>query len=344
MLTLDVFNALEGPFSASEMTAAIDKIGYKPTFLSSLPGLYIPTPVRTLEVWIEARANAPALIQTSPRGTPPKQKGGIKRNARSFSTDRIALSSRITAAQLQSIRPFGKVDELTSLAIEIAERQAKLRDDFELTKEYHLLGMVQGKFVDADGTVIRDWATEFTQTIPTEIDFDLDAATPAEGVVRKKCNAIKRSIVKGLQGLGGAGVTVHALCGDDFWDNFVNHSEIIKTYLNYAAAADLRGGFGGAYQSFSYGDIVWHNYRGTDDGSTVAVAADKAKFFPVGAGIFQMAYSPAETFDFVNAPGRELYSWTVPDKDRYAWADVEMYSYPLPVCVQPQALHRGRMT
>jgi hypothetical protein len=32
------------------------------------------------------------------------------------------------------------------------------------------------------------------------------------------------------------------------------------------------------------------------------------------------------------------------DRDRNEWADVEAYSYPLPVCTMPQALHRARRT
>jgi hypothetical protein len=39
------------------------------------------------------------------------------------------------------------------------------------------LGAVQGLLADADGTTIYNWATEFGQTIPAEVDFDLDAAS-----------------------------------------------------------------------------------------------------------------------------------------------------------------------
>ena len=34
---------------------------------------------------------------------------------------------------------------------------------------------------------------------------------------------------------------VHALCGDTFWDQLIAHSEVRQTYLNWTAAADLRG-------------------------------------------------------------------------------------------------------
>jgi hypothetical protein len=34
----------------------------------------------------------------------------------------------------------------------------------------------------------------------------------------------------------------------------------------------------------------------------------------------------------------------VPDKDRNMWADVEVYSYPLPVCTMPSALYQAKRT
>ncbi|CCG08669.1 Putative uncharacterized protein [Pararhodospirillum photometricum DSM 122] len=261
---------------------------------------------------------------------------------RGFKTVRLAQASRIHASELQNIRAFGSESELAQVQVEVARRQVLMRRDFELTFENMFLGMVQGLAVDADGSTLYDWATEFGQTIPAEIDFDLDNATPASGAVRKKCNAVVRSILQGLRGLGGASVRVVALCGDAFWDDLTAHKEVRETYLNTQMAADLRQG--NAYETFSYGGITFVNYRGTDDGSTVVINTDKARFFPVGAGIFQWALSPGESFDFVNQLGQELYSAVIPDRDRNAWADVEMYSYPLPVCTMPQALHRAKRT
>jgi hypothetical protein len=42
--------------------------------------------------------------------------------------------------------------------------------------------------------------------------------------------------------------------------------------------------------------------------------------------------------------GQEFYSWMVTDKDRDMWADVEMYTYPLPICLMPSALYQARRT
>lgn len=345
MLTMDVFK--QDAFSATSLTAAVDKVGYVPSFLGGIPNLFVPPPLgqpSTPDVYIESRGTEAALIQTSPRGSPPDQKGGddASREARPFRTRRLAQASRINASELQSIRQFGSETELQQLQTQVARRQFLIRRDFELTLENMRLGAIQGLTADADGTTIYNWATEFGQTIPAEVDFDLDAASPAAGILRTRCTTAVRSMTRGLKGLGGNSVSFMAVCGDDFWDLLIAHVEVRQTYLNYQAAAALRDPV--AWETFQFGGITWTNYRGTDDASTVAVGAAKAKFFPIGAGIFQAVYAPAERFGFINTPGQPNYSWIVVDPLRDMWADVEMYSYPLMVCTMPQALYRAKMT
>lgn len=339
MPTMDVFNS--DAFSATSMTAAVDKLGFVPGLLGSIDGLFVPAPVRTEAVWIEERENSPALIQTDYRGDPVRAKAGDKRSARAFRTRRIAEKSRIQASELQNIRAFGFETELQSVQMEVARRQIILRRDIELTKENLRLGCVQGLVADADGATIYDWATEFGQTIPAELAFDLTAASPASGAVRRQCAAVVRSIQRGLRGLGGDAVNVVGLCGDAFFDDLIANVEVRATYLNQQEASDLRTG--SAFQRLNYGGILFINYRSTDDASTVLINTDKCKFFPTNAGIFQWAMSPGETFEFVNTLGMDLYSWVEMDPaQNKKWADVEMYSYPLPVCTMPQALHRAK--
>lgn len=341
MLSMNVFN--QDAFSAISLTAAVDKIDYLPSALSVMPGLIVPDPVRSEVIWIEERSTGFVILPFSPRGAAPHQTGGDTRKARAFGTLRYGDASRITASELFTIRAFGSETALKTLQLEVGRRQQKIQNNNQFTKEYHIFNLVtQAKVLDADGTLKYNWATEFGQTIPTEIDFDLDNATPASGIVRKKCTAVRRSMQIALKGVGTAREVV-GLCGDAFWDDLVSHPEVLKTYENWAAASDLRNGFAKEWQTFRYGDITWINYRGTDDG-TFGVGTDKVKFFPLGSGIFRWAQSPGEKFEHLGTLGKESYSWMVTDKDRDMWADVELYSYPLPVCTMPSALHQGRRT
>ncbi len=342
MLTMDVFN--QDAFSAISLSAAINKLDYIPDFLETIPGLFVPDPVRTDMIWIEERETGAVILPFSPRGTAPHQTGGDDRNARAFKTLRFADSSTITASELFGIRAFGSETNLKTLASEITRRQQKMKQNFQLTREYHRLNLVtQAKVLDADGTVKVNWAAEFGQAIPGEVDFDLDNANPESGAVRKKCTDVRRTMQKNLKGVGRARAIV-GLAGDNFWDDLTAHPEVRETYKNWAAAADLRNGVGKEWSSFKYGEINFVNYRGTDDGATVGVGADKCKFFPVGAGIFRWAMSPGESFEHLGQLGRDTYSRIVVDRDRNAWAAVEAYSYPLPVCTMPQALHQARRT
>jgi hypothetical protein len=143
---------------------------------------------------------------------------------------------------------------------------------------------------------------------------------------------------------------IRAICGDDFWDALTQHEEVRSTYLATVQAADLRGN-AMPFEQFSYGGIIWENYRGTDDNSTVAIGTKVAKFFPVNApGAFVCGYSPGEFFGRVNRPGEPLIARTVIDPDaggnmeEAKWAMVELYSYPLFMCTRPAMLQRGKMT
>jgi hypothetical protein len=100
---------------------------------------------------------------------------------------------------------------------------------------------------------------------------------------------------------------------------------------------------GQAFGSFRYGNILFVNYRGTDDKSTVAIKSDECQFFPVGApDAFRAGFSPAEFLPFVNTPGQEVYAMVVPDLQRQAWVRPEVYSYPLFMCTRPGMLLRAK--
>lgn len=345
MAAIDIFNS--DAFSTVSITTALNNVPFQPTRLGEL-NIFAPRPVRTTSVAVEELNGKLSLIATSPRGAPLGERENEKRKIRDFRTVRIAKHDRVTADEIQNVRAFGSETELMQVVDEVNRRMngpTGLMRDVELTWENMRLGAVQGIVVDADGSsVINNWFDEFGITQATEIDFDLDNASPASGAVRKKCEQVVRQMMKAASGGWIPGRThVHALCGDAFWDDLVAHPEVRQTYLNTQAAAELRQGT--AYQSFMYGGILFENYRSTDDGSTVAIGTDKAKFFPVnGNGVFEWAMSPGETFDFVNTPGQPVYGMVIPDEKRNAYVDLEVYSYPLFICTRPAMLQRAKRT
>lgn len=340
MASMDVFKA--DAFSMMGMLAAQEKVQYKPQFLGSL-NLFASKPQRTRVVAIEERERTLALIPTSPIGAPPEQRSADKRKVRNFNTVRLAKQSRIMADTIQGIRAFGSETELQQVQTEVAARLQALNDDLELTWEHHRLGAVQGLLLDADGSTLYNFFTEFGISQPNELDFafDLFAAGELRPFIEKN---VVRAMIRASKGAMGTGSRIIGLCGDDFWDALVNHAEVRQTYLNQVAAAELRDGT--AFGTFQFAGVTWVNYRGTDDGTTVAIGAGKVKFFPAGAGdLFQVAWAPAEFLDAVNMPGRPVTPLTLLDPSgRNAFVDVEIYSYPLFICTRPEVLLRGDYT
>jgi hypothetical protein len=342
---MDIFNAPH--FSMLELTAAVEQVPHQPSLLGTL-NLFAVDRVRTETVAVEERSGVLNLIQTSPRGAPLDERTTEKRKIRDFRTVRIAKGDTVNASEIQNIRSFGSSTELMQVQDEIMRRlggPTGLLREVELTWENMRLGAVQGIVTDADGSELFNWFTEMGVSQAAELDFDLDNAAPASGAVRVMCNKVVRQMQRAAAGAWVPGQTgIMGLCGDAFWDDLTAHSEVRSTYLNTQEAADLRNN-NLPFESFRYGGIQWVNYRGMDDGSAVSIHTDKAKFFPVNApGAFRVAFSPAETFEYVNTPGLDVYAMIVRDLHRNMWARPEVYSYPLFMCTRPAMLQRAKRT
>jgi hypothetical protein len=245
---------------------------------------------------------------------------------------------------VQGVRAFGTEGELLTAVKLIAQKQMKLMQRYQLTMELHRLGAAQGILIDTDGSTIYNFFTEFNISQPSEINFDLAASSPAEGVLRTLVSdSVVRSIARALGAAWNPGVRILALCGDDFYDAFVNHNDVRVTYKNWEAAASLRGST--AFESFTFAGVDWVNYKGTDDNSTVAIGVDKVKFVVTGVpGLFRRINGPGEDFETVNTIGREIYSNLVRDTKRNQWVQPEIFSYPLHMCTRPEILLRGKRT
>ena len=190
-----------------------------------------------------------------------------------------------------------------------------------------------------DGATVIDYAAEFGITPAAEIDFDLDNSSPGSGALRKRCQALIESVEESLGGLSAGAVQVRAECGSAFFADLVAHKEVRETYLNTAAAADLRGRVA---DEVSFGGITFRRYRGS---SAFGVPTDKAYFYPEGVeGLFEIYHAPADTFETVNTLGLSLYARTIPDRDRDEWVRLEIESNPLPICTRPQVLRSARRT
>lgn len=342
MASIDVFE--NSAFDTFAMASAIEKVPHQPMMLGNL-GIFTDRPIRTEAFGIEERGGSLRVLPTSERGAPLNQRPNEKRTLRHFSTVRIAEGDTIRASELANIRAMGSETELMQVQTEVTRRMAGptgLRANVELTWENMRLGAIQGVVTDADGSTIVNWFDEFGVTQPSEIAFDI---ANNDGDLKTIINKVIRQMMRNAGGQMPPGAQIYALCGDDFYDALTNTAEVKDTFKNLTAAQSerLRNQVGLAFDAIEYGNVVWVNYRGTDDNSEVAIPADKAKFFPVGApGVFERVLSPGEDFESLGAEGQPLYPMTIPDRDRNQFVSLEMYSYPMFVCRVPAMLQSGR--
>lgn len=358
---MDIMDVFRGDaFTAMSLSAAVDKQPFVPSLLGSL-GIFEPLPIRTTALAVEERAGTLSLIPASARGAPSNtERTTERRKVRYFEAPRLFASDTIYAHELQNIREFvdnsGQAQTvLKQLQTEVAYRlsgPSGLQAQIEYTWEHHRLGALRGILLDSNGsTELFNWFDEFGITAPTTVFFNFSAGTA--GTIDGKCNQIIRGMARAAGGAFNGRTEIHALCGDDFFDGLVGHTDVRDSYMRWInAAAAMPGstpsdggvsiGLGGAFRAFNWGGITWHNYRGSDDASTVAVTSDKAHFFPVNApGIFKAAFAPGESFDLINRPGQPMYVLPILDKDRNEWFRLEAKSFPLHICTRPAVLYTG---
>ena len=332
-------------FSVMRMTEAMREVAYVPSRIGQL-GLFTSSSVDVTTIAIEkADKDGLVLVPSSPRGAPGQTRDMAKRSMRMLRVPHFQREDAVYADEVQAVRALGSEVALETLIGKVADKASVHSQDFARTEEYHRLNVIKtGNLLDADGTVLYNYATEFSEAMPAEIDFDLDNATPAEGALRKACAAVVRSMGNTLDGLPFAGV--HAFCGDAFFDDLLAHVEVRETYKNHEAAANLRSayvgnGAGGSWGSFEFGGITWENYRG---GGSISIDTNKCHIVPLGVpNLFKTVYAPADYLETVNRPGQRLYAkqWEMPNGKG---VHLEFQMNALHYCTRPRVLMRGKRT
>lgn len=318
----------------------VERVDHKPQLLGDLK-IFEPVYSRSSAIAIADKDRELTLIPTSELGAPPQELVPKGSKVRMFNAARLAKGSTIYAIEMAGVTNLPFEQQTKEVAEEASDRTGAILDDMELTWEHMRLGAIQGKVMDADGTtVLMDWYSEWGITESAEINFALGTASTD---VRKKCRDVKRAMQRKAKGVWTPSTRVGSLCGDDFFDKLVNHANIKETKLGTEKAPLLENIEG--FSSIEIEGITFINYQGTDDGSTLAIGTNSAKFFPIGArGAFKAGYAPANEFKpFLNQKAREYYGLVLADPSgREAWDRVELYSYPLFICTRPEMLQRAK--
>ncbi len=338
---LDIFN--NQAFSVTSLTDALRDVKYRPSRIQEL-GLFQTSSVSTLTIAIERVGDILQRIKPTPRGAPGETRDMPKRNLRDFRLRHFKRDWNVLADEVQGIRAFGSETALNTVQGLVMDKMMANMADFDLEEEAQRLGAISGIITFADGTT-QSLFTEFGVTEVTEVDFDLDNNSPTDGVLRKACVGRIRAMKKALGGVNFG--SVHAFCGDNFFDDLLQHKEVRDTYKGWSEATILRDSYVGPNRGsnpmFQFGGIVFENY-GEIDGEGIGINTDKCRFFPLGVpGLFRTYYGPADYAETVNTLGKRLYAKQEPLKfNRGVEGEVQMNA--LQLATRPGALFGARRT
>lgn len=317
-------------FKTVALSEAINKLPAMPGRVGAM-GMFDEAGIRATSVLVEQRNGRLVLVPNQSRSADAQPVGNTKRQALAISAAHLPLSATVLPEEIQDVRAFGQesVDSgLQAQAQVINDKLQDLKNSIEVTREFHRVGALRGKVLDADGSTLVDLYQHFGVTKEARNVALSSAATN----VRKACLDAKRFAELKL---GGTMVTgFHALCGATWFDAFIEHDKVKAAYANYAEAADRLGG--DVRKGFTYGGITFEEYTASVSGQAF-IPDSVAQVFPVGRGIFKLFNAPANYNEAVNTVGQAYYAKAEERRMGKGW-DLEAQANPLALCLYPEAL------
>lgn len=304
MAAIDAFSS--DAFSMTSLTTAINKLPYAPRLLGML-NLFTPQPIRTTTAFVEERRGKLALLKTAARGTVGNVRSKDTRYATPLNVPHVPYHQTILAEDIQNLRAFGSETELQALASYVNDQLGAMKQDHEVTWEWHRLGALKGQILDADGaTTLYNLFTEFGVT-QVEEDWNFENSN-----FEVLCTTIIRQIADQLGGTPYG--QIYAICGNDYFDSVVQHSSVRTAYDRWREGEMLRVSnlgpewYSVASNGLMFQNIMFINYRG-GIGDLDFMTSTEAYYFASGVpGLFVAAQAPANFMETVNTLGKPLYA------------------------------------
>jgi hypothetical protein len=336
-------------FSLQSLTAAINEIDHVPARSGQLVFARegVTEGVTTLSITIERVGDTLTLLSTLPRGAPATKLTPERRKLYSFEIPHLLAGDTIYADSVQNVREFGTPNITVTVQSKLTDVLTKLSARLDYTLENHRLGALKGQIIDADGvTVLTDLSEAFGYLNsdgvagPETFNFELDLLATESGDIRLKAQAVSRYMDRHAKVVLPPNALKWAFCGDNFFDKLISRQDVKDCWVNTDAAAAVLGG-NYAFGVFEFGGIMWENYRGSDDGTTISIPSDEARFFYVNVPeLYRESFAPADYIDTVNTVGLPKYARSAPDRMGRS-VEVEAQSNPLPLCIAPATLCRA---
>lgn len=330
----DVFTG--DAFGFVSLSEAVNELPFVESRLGEL-GLFnsLTEGVETDTVVIDSTEGQLQILTTRERGSPPERAAKDKKaKSRAIKIPHLQFEDRVSAGSL-----FGKRNPGENTQQSVAR---KVNDRFQFmmnmvvapTTEVHRLNALRGILLDSDGVTEIHNYFDFFGVVQQTKDYNLSSATLK---VRAQTQKATRLIEDELAGIPFTGV--RALCGRNFFDEFIEHASVRDTYLNWEAASTLRADL--RKTPFPFGGVMWEEYRGMRGlpNGLGQVDDDEAIMYPEGVpGMYRTYWAPADFLETVDQLGQSLYAKVAPDFKYNRWVDQLIETNPLYINVRPRSV------
>ena len=299
-------------FNRSELLRVLSLQPYTPGQLGAL-GIFQSVPLSSTIFAVEEQPkDAGRLLTAMQRGAPRQLNTQDKRKVHTFAvTDQYGDQASVMADEVLNARSgiTGAKDVVENRrAVQMAKLRRTMDRTHEVLRMTRLLSPASSEFGSAASGAVIAVQTDATKTRKEIFD---------------------KIIVPMESALDGRSYTsILVLCSDGYWSDLMDNKQIRETYVNWEAAAQVRGGMQGPGGSiappFPWGDVVWQRYRGTSD---CKIPDNEARAIPLGVDdLAWQAFAPNTTVESVGsgAMGQPYYVGSKPITDSQGTLGWEM--------------------
>lgn len=309
-------------FTREELVRVLAQTEYQPGLLGTL-GLFEPVPLSSTTFAVEEDVKDGARILTGvARGAPREQTGLDKRKVHTFPVlTQYGDQGNVMADEVLNARGAGVQGVKEVVEQRRLRLVQRLRRNMDLTHENLRMQCI-----------LNPATAEFGAAASAQVLNPAGANVKLRQLIFQK---IKKPIEAALDGTTFGPPLV--LCSDGYWEQLIDAEAVNKTYLNYQAAAELRGEHA---DSFVFGGVTWQRYRGT---SVVKIPDNEARAIPTNVqGAFWLPMAPNDTIESVGtgALGAPYYMGSKELKDSQGTKgyEVSIASHVRAICGRPSCI------
>lgn len=319
----------ESKFGLKAMTAAVNKLDATPTQIRDL-GIFEEYYLTTTHADIEYREGALKLVQSKARGMGGDPVEDKTRTVHTIKIPHLPINDVVRADDVQGVRAFGGT-QAEAVQDKVNEKLADAKLKLEMTREHMMLGALQGKVLDADGSTLVDWLKTFNIK-RTSMNFKIGTANAEVGKEIDTLMAAHRKLQKGAMVTGWV-----ALCGAEYLTALKYHPSIKPLYERYRDGAAYRENSQLNPIEFEYNGIKFIQYTGDFGEHGAKIPTNGGILLPVGRKLYGEFFAPADMNQTVNTKALPYYASREKMKHDKGW-DLHAQSNPLPVAFRPELI------